>query len=185
MNYDIYTNPNIPKLSKAKEIKLSDDCVIEVRLYKEIERSFYEVILKHYDNNIFLGSFNKDFDNLSVSYNSNNNKILISGIDIDDSIYVLALYDIKEDFSYYCTEKEALELFDENMDTSHLKNPKKLIVANSSKKIKEDASEIGQSNTAYTCRISLDEFNKEKFSNLHTSGKEKANIIHLGKRNKK
>ena len=94
MNYDIYTNPNIPKLSKAKEIKLSDDCVIEVRLYKEIERSFYEVILKHYDNNIFLGSFNKDFDNLSVSYNSNNNKILISGIDIDDSIYVLAATDL-------------------------------------------------------------------------------------------
>ncbi|MBR6689981.1 MAG: hypothetical protein IKL65_01455, partial [Bacilli bacterium] len=87
---------------------------------------FHDVIFSLKGKEFFLGRFNKTFDKINVKYKDG--KIIIFYEEISkqtnqmEIIEVLSLYEIVDDMFYSCTQKEALELFDKTIDSSHLKN---------------------------------------------------------------
>ncbi len=129
MNYDI----NIPKLLNGKNIiKISDNSWIEKNLYEKRGDKYYEVLLYLDGKEIFIGKFNKDDYTLDVKYN--NGKIIVLNTAFNDStssfdiVKVLSLYDILDDTFYCSEEEEALALFDDKLDSSHLKDKNKYMI---------------------------------------------------------
>lgn len=120
-------NLNIPKLIDAIEItKIGKNSHIGVGLYEKRNNKFYDVVLKLNDKEIFIGRFNKEFNKLRVKYADG--KILVYYDEFSkqsnkmEIIKVLSLYDILDNTFYSCTEIEALELFDKDINSSNLKD---------------------------------------------------------------
>lgn len=139
MNYNI----NEPKLLYSKDIiKISDSAFIEVGLYEKRKDVFYNVTLKLGSEEIFIGKFPKIYDSLEVKYKDG--KILVYTNKFDSKakamkiIKVYSLYEISDDIFYSCTEEEALNIFDKNIDSSYLKNKDNLIYRTDVEKIRKN-----------------------------------------------
>ena len=124
-------NNNKKILEPIYTLKISDNLIIEKCLYQTTGNTFYEVVLKTDKNEIFIGRFTKELNNLRVTYN--NGKILVYYDNFIQEerqmkvIKVLSLYDILDDIFYSCTEEEALNIFNPNIDTNYLEDPDRYI----------------------------------------------------------
>ena len=128
MNNDI----NIPKLLYPIEVmNIGDNIKLEIGLYEKRKNKFYDVILRINNSEFFLGRFNKTYNTVKAKYNDG--KILIYTPEFNDNtksmqiIEVLSLYEILDDTFYSCTQEEALNIFDNSIDSSYLKNKNKPI----------------------------------------------------------
>lgn len=125
---DIYA----PKLLFTNEVaKIGENAKILIKKY-EIRKNYVEdVVLVYPDKEILLGRFDQDVNILFALYNDG--KILVGHKDFKDDvkdmkvIEVDLLYDVADDTFYSCTEKEALSIFDKNIDSSYLKHEDKYI----------------------------------------------------------
>lgn len=121
--------PEIYDISRNLSIKIQNVQVLDKIMYK-----YSDVILinKELEKEAFIGRFIEPISKVKVSYN--NGKILVyhdeynSEIRCDVITCVLSLYDILDDFSYSCTEKEALNIFDDNLTTDYLQDKNSSIV---------------------------------------------------------
>lgn len=118
---------NTPKLLYTKEIiEIGENAKISIGTYEKRRDIFQDVVLELNNKEIFLGRFNKEENKLIVKYN--NGKILIGNEEFKQEVQemriikVLSLYDMLDDTFYSCTEKEALNMFDSNIDSEYLKN---------------------------------------------------------------
>ena len=118
---------NTPKLLYPKDIiEIGEKARITVGTYEKRRDVFQDVILELSGKEIFLGRFIKDEKLLTVKYNDG--KILIGynefKKEVEDMriIKVLSLYEIVDDTFISCTENEALNMFDNNIDDTYLKN---------------------------------------------------------------
>ncbi len=123
---------NTPKLLYPKDIiKIGENAQINIGTYEKRRDVFQDVILELNNKEIFLGRFNKDENKLIVKYKDG--KILIGYQEFKKEtedmriIKVLSLYEMLDDTFISCTEKEALNMFDPNIDDSYLKNKDSLI----------------------------------------------------------
>ena len=123
---------NTPKLLYPKDIiKIGENAQISIGTYSKRNNTFQDVILELNGKEIFLGRFNKEEDSLAIKYNDG--KILMGYQTFKKEtgdmriIKVLSLYEMLDDTFISCTEKEALNMFDSNIDDSYLKNKDALI----------------------------------------------------------
>lgn len=129
MKYDI----NIPRLLEEPTIiKIGDTSYVKVCFYEKRNTKYYDVILNIDNKETFLGRFVKEFYKIKIK--QKDGRILIYNDRINASkksyeiIKVLGLYDILDDVFYSCTEEEALNLFDNKLETNFLENKNNLIV---------------------------------------------------------
>ena len=118
---------NTPKLLYPKDIiKIGENAQINIGTYEKRRDVFQDVILDLNGKEIFLGRFNKDENQLIVKYKDG--KILIGYQEFKKEtedmriIKVLSLYEMLDDTFISCSEKQALNMFDPNIDDSYLKN---------------------------------------------------------------
>ena len=118
---------NEPKLlGPIETIKISENLTIKKGLYEKRGNAFYDISIVLLDKEIFIGRFPKDFNDIKIKYKDG--KILVYYDELNEEyekkiiIKVFSLYDIIDDVFYSCTEEEALTKFDDNIDTSYLKN---------------------------------------------------------------
>ena len=123
---------NTPKLLYPKDIiKIGENAQISIGTYEKRRDVFQDVMLDLNGKEIFLGRFDKDENKLTVKYKDG--KILIGHEmfkkETEDIriIKVLSLYEMLDDTFISCTEKEALNMFDSNIDDTYLKNKDSLI----------------------------------------------------------
>lgn len=133
------------KLLGPKEItEIGENVYIEKGFYEKRGNRFYDVVLHINGKDVFIGRFNKIYNNINVIYN--NGKILVCCCGYNKESHtivvldVLSLYDIVDDTFYSCTKEEALQLFNEKIsdnnnigyinltDTKYLKNKNASIV---------------------------------------------------------
>lgn len=123
MNYDVN---EIKLIYNINTLKISEDAFIKIDLIEKRGNKFFDVILTLKEREIFLGRFDKTFDKINAKYKDG--KILIfyeeytKETEKMEIIKILSLYEIIDDMFYSCSEKEALELFDKNIDSSYLKD---------------------------------------------------------------
>lgn len=140
MNKKTYDINALKLLYPFEIINISEKALIKVGLYEKRGNLFYDVIFELNDKYIFLGRFDKTHNSFKVKYNDG--KILICYEEFKNQekemkiIKVLSLYEIVDDTFYSCTEEEALELFNENLDSSYLKNKKNKILRSDVEKIR-------------------------------------------------
>lgn len=166
------TNP-MPLLESLK-IAVDNDKYINIQLYRKRSIDYYEVIFHNENNEIYFGKFYKD-DSL-IDAKHKNGKILVYTEEFNHKLrklmisQVLVLYDIDDDIFYYCSEKDALLLFDNTIDSSGLKKPNNKILRTNVRKrmVSEEETEIIN---FYTVRKL--ETEKSDESNTNASGKSK------------
>ena len=113
------------------KLAINSEAFVQINDCEKRGNKFLDVIFNFNGKEFFLGRFNKTFDKLSVKYKDG--KIIIFYEEISkqtnqmEIVEILSLYEIIDDMFYSCTQKEALELFDKLIDSSHLKNPYKKI----------------------------------------------------------
>ena len=123
MNYDVN---EIKLIYNINTLKISEDAFIKIDLIEKRGNKFFDVILTLKEREIFLGRFDKTIDKINAKYKDD--KILIfyeeytKETEKMEIIKILSLYEIIDDMFYSCSEKEALELFDKNIDSSYLKD---------------------------------------------------------------
>ena len=129
MKYDI----NIPKLLEEPTIiEIGDASSIKVFYYEKRNTKYYDVILDANGKETFLGRYVREYNKVKAKYKDG--RILIYNDIINASkrefeiTKILALYDILDDVFYSCTEEEALNLFDNQLETNFLENKDNLIV---------------------------------------------------------
>lgn len=150
MYNDPYSGITKPKfLYIYEKIIIDSNKYINVKLYEKNRIKYYEVVLNNNENEVFLGKYYENDSIFMVSCNKG--KILIHNNQYFDEkgktqiIEVLSLYDISDDVFYYCTEQEAVKLFDENLDTSSLKRKdKKLLRFNNRRKINYNENNLSE-----------------------------------------
>ena len=116
-----------------------DGCVIDENTYVTVDEytqydEYYFDILLHKENDIIpLGRYIKESKLILTAYKDK--KILIYYADFDPVngglnriVKVVNLYNIDDDMFYNLTEEEALKLFDESIDSSHLYTPEGKLV---------------------------------------------------------
>lgn len=119
---------------KQKRIEVSKENFILIKNYRK-GASEYSIVSLHLKNQdvFFIGSFNEEFDNLNVKYKDG--RILVY-CGVEKISKVLSLYDIVDSTFYSCSEKEALNIFDPNIDDSILKESNSMIWVSDIKKKK-------------------------------------------------
>lgn len=139
---------------------------VEIQLYKKRAEKYYEVVFHNLESEIYFGKFTKDNNLLGIKYNDG--KILVYNESFNHEkrkmniVEVLALYDIEDDTFYYCTEENAISMFDENIDCTGLINPtKKILRTKIRKKILADDNENFEIKNFYTVNQKNDSFNTE------------------------
>ena len=138
---EVNSDINIPKLINQKDIiKIGENLTIEKGLYEKRGSRFYDIVLKSNEEEIFLGRFNKEQNNIDIEYKDG--KILICQRKFDNDtqkfkiIKVFSLYEIIDKTFYSCTEAEALNIFDSSIDTSSLINGDNSIVRTDVEKLR-------------------------------------------------
>lgn len=123
---------NTPKLLYKKQIiEIGETAKISIGTYKKRNDVFQDVVLELNNNEFFLGRFLKSENLLTVKYKDG--KILIGYEEFKQDtqdmriIKVLSLYEMLDDTFIFCTEKEALNMFDSNIDDTYLKNKEALM----------------------------------------------------------
>lgn len=129
---------------------INNSCYIGVQLKEKRGDKFFDVLLIDNDKEIFLGRIMKELENLRILIN--NNKVLIYS-SMFDSITkemqinkVYSLYDIDDDLFYSCTELEALNMFDSNININYLLNKNNNISRSDVEKKKRLNVKYGKSN---------------------------------------
>lgn len=112
--------------------KIDDQLLVRYTIIKVKNDEFIEISLFNSDIEIFIGRFPKENYKLEMKY-LNDNLIFyyinfIRNINQLKAIKVLALYNILDDTFYAVTEKDALNLFDNKIDTSYLIDKNNLII---------------------------------------------------------
>lgn len=112
-------------LNQVEEIKISEDAYINISLYKNRNSMFYDIVLNLNNKEKFLGRFNNE--NMVKSKYKDGKILIYCDNTITEKeepviIKVLSLYEIVDDTFYSCTEEEALNLFDKNINTNYLIN---------------------------------------------------------------
>lgn len=118
-------NINVPKLIGSKNIiKIGETAQITIGMYQKRNNVYQDVVLELKDEDIFLGRFITEEENLVVKYRDG--KILIGRGKEENSIAkitkVLTLYEVIDDTFYSCSEIEALSMFDPSIDKTYLQN---------------------------------------------------------------
>lgn len=128
MNNDKYAEKLI---GKPRIVKLSENVFIEIKRIKITINEFEDVILHNNNREIFLGRFGTYFDLLEAEYKDGKIMIYRSKINFQtkekEITKILTLYEILDDTFYSVTEKEAMELFDQSMNSSFLGKPNESI----------------------------------------------------------
>ena len=148
LSYNIYeekelNGPDVVELEGDRHIdKIGENAKIEIRHYRKKGETYYVVIFKIDEREVFLGKFPDDIEQLKADYV--NGKILIF-TDVFDQVsglfkvdQVFSLYDILDDTFYSCTEAEALKTFDPFVDRKFLKNKDRLIARSDIEKKKRN-----------------------------------------------
>lgn len=126
---------NTPKKIGLPEIyNISNNLYVQVQNFdkRNVKYSDVTLINKELEKWAFIGRFIEPISKVKAAYN--NGKILIyhdeynSELRRDVITCVLSLYNILDDFSYACTEVEALNIFNENEITDYLQNKNNSIV---------------------------------------------------------
>ncbi len=121
-------------------IKINDNNYIKVSQYSYRNNTYYEVIFNNNGKDIFIGKY--DTENQAVNAKYNNGKILIYTYDYVGENHnlgitkVLNLYDVLDETFFCVTEEEALCIFDDNIDSSNLKNKDRIIKERNHRKIR-------------------------------------------------
>lgn len=121
-----YVNTPI-ELGPSSICKINDKNFIVTQLYSQKGNKFYDVVLNKNGKSVFIGRFDKEYDFIQTKYNDG--KILVFYDEFDKNsekmqvVEVISLFDMLDELVYACTEEEALNMFDKNIDTSYLKNP--------------------------------------------------------------
>lgn len=120
-------NNNTKLIYLCETVKINENTNINITLNEKRNNKFFDVVLNLKNKEIFLGRFIKEFNKISAKYNEG--KILIFCDEFDQKdrrmkiSEVLSLYEVVDDTFYSCTEIEALNIFDNSLDTSFLKKP--------------------------------------------------------------
>ena len=131
---------------KPRLIEINENSYIQQQEFIERGNHFYDIYLITSNKKIFLGRFYKTEDIFEVKYNEG--KIVICYIKYIEKekcvnvVKVVSLYDIVDDITYSSSEKEALNIFDNSLNSNYLKNPDKLLCGDSELKSKKKIKKI-------------------------------------------
>ena len=116
---------------KERKIEINDNTFILIKNYKK-GASEYSIITLHLkDKKVLVGKFNEEFDNLNARYKDGRVLVYFGNGDIKK---VLSLYEMVDDTFYSCTEEEAINIFDNTLDVSHIQNKNRPIYRMDSEK---------------------------------------------------
>lgn len=109
--------------------KINEKMYIKSTLYSKRGNEFYDISFVNDGVESFIGRYSRIDNKVEVFQNKDkilicNRKFIEDGMKI---VKVLGMYNILDNMLYYCTELEALELFDSNIDKKYLKNPENTI----------------------------------------------------------
>ncbi len=124
---ELFNLPTNNKKKLSEEInKINDSMYVKSILYLKRGDKFYDIYFVNNGIENFIGRFTQIEEKIEVLHNKD--KLLIckrqyieKGMKI---IKVLGMYNILDNMLYYCTELEALNLFDSSIDKKYLKSPK-------------------------------------------------------------
>ncbi len=124
---ELFNLPTMEKKKLSEEVnKINDNMYVKSILYSKRGDKFYDIYFVNNGIENFIGRFTQIEEKIEVLHNKD--KLLIckrqyieNGMKI---IKVLGMYNILDNMLYYCTELEALDLFDSSIDKKYLKNPK-------------------------------------------------------------
>ena len=153
-----------PFLGITKQMPLFDSTIypivegkfIEIQLLKKRNEKYYEVIFHDEQNLMRFGKFSKDNNLLGVKYK--NGKVLLYNENFNHEkrkmniVEVLALYNIDDDIFYYCSEEEAIRMFDDTIDLTGLISPTKKILRTQIRKQILDDSEVFEIKNFYSIK---------------------------------
>lgn len=135
------SNINSVKLIyESDNIKIGENAYIKISLCEKRINRFYDVVLCLKDKEIFLGRFDKDDNCVGAKYKDG--KILIYKDEFKkqtgklEIIEVLSLYEVADDTFYSVTEKEAIELFDNTINSTFIKKKNNVLHKTDIEKIK-------------------------------------------------
>lgn len=130
------------QLCPPEIIKISDNSYISLYTFKDRMNIVYYVTLNIKDEEKLLGKFIEDCDFTRVKYKDGKILIYSEVQDLDTSKFniekIHSLYDIADDTFYSCTEEEAINMFDDSLDSSHLKNKDNYIHRSDREKINKN-----------------------------------------------
>ena len=119
--------------------KIGDNSYISLYMFKDRRDIVYYVTLNIGDDEKLLGRFVEDCDFTRVKYKDGKILIYSEVQDLETGELniqkIHSLYDIADDTFYSCTEREAIEMFDPTLDSSHLKNKDNYIYRSDREKI--------------------------------------------------
>jgi len=116
---------------KEKNININEKTFIKIKNYKK-GASEYSIVTLHFNDKIvFIGKFSEEFDNLNAKYKDGRVLVYFGNGEVKK---VLSLYEMVDDTFYSCTEEEALNIFDNTLDNSHIQNNNQLICRADSEK---------------------------------------------------
>lgn len=189
----MYSDPYIgikkPRIIFSDIKEITDNNYISINLYEMNRKNYYEVIYHYFNKEVFFGKYYKTDFLLDVSYK--NGKILVFTKEYNRENYkmeiaeVLALYNIDDDMFYYCTEEEAIKIFDENLNTLYLKNKnRKVLVSHIKKRTLDPVINIDKNKQKPTKFIDISKFCLENIQKSNSDvelDKQKTKIIRLPK----
>lgn len=185
MNNDPYLGiTKALSLYDAIKIIIDDNNYISVQLFEKQRIKYYEVTFINNEKQIFLGKFYKEDYLFNVSYK--NGKILIHNDEFDHGLAqmqikeVLALYDIIDDIFYYCTEENAVKIFDETIDSSNIKRKNNKLLRSSVKRRFFDNNNdlnIKKSNEKISNIINIQDTSLDNLNYSNEPSDDKTNII--------
>ena len=112
--------------------KVNQNNFVEVQLFKKGNEFYYGVTLYNNKKTIYIGKYIRNNNLFSIKYKNGN--ILLYNENFNHQkgrmniVEVLGLYNITDDTFYYCSEADAIRLFDSNIDLDDLQKPNKKIL---------------------------------------------------------
>lgn len=110
---------------------IGENAFVTTQRFWGSNKEYYDVVLHLKDKKLLLGRFPLELSDLRIAYKDG--RILIYYDEYNhekgtlEIIKVLGLYDIADDVFISSKEKEALVMFDPDLNTEGLKNPSKYI----------------------------------------------------------
>lgn len=107
-------------------IFIDQDKYIKKQMFEYWIRLYYEVVFVDNGSEKFIGEYEREDNRIEVAYS--NGKILVYKNEYNFVqkrmclTKVFDLYNINDDTFYACTEEEALNIFNSNLDSSFLNN---------------------------------------------------------------
>lgn len=105
---------------------------IKIQLFEYRSKLYYEVVFVNNGSEKFIGEYERDDNRIEVAYS--NGKVLVYYNEYNTNqkrmclSKVLTLYNIDDDTFYACTEEEALNIFNPNLDSSFLNDKENFIM---------------------------------------------------------